>query len=51
MVEIFSFELAKARQRVQKVDASLVRANGERSSVAVNLDRIRSEEQSVADAK
>ena len=51
MVEIFSFELAKARQRVQKADASLVRANGERSSVVVNLDRIRSEEQSVADAK
>lgn len=54
MAEIFSFELAKARQRVQRAEPSLVRANellGERSSVAVNLDRIRSEEQSVADAK
>ena len=57
MVEIYSFDLAKARQRVMKAERSLARAHemlGERAGVAVNLslcDRIRSEEQSVLDAK
>ena len=40
MAEIFSFEIVKARQRVQRAEPSLVRANellGERSSVAKAL--------------
>jgi hypothetical protein len=43
MVEIFSFELGKSRQRVKRAEASFVRANellSQRSSVAVTLDRI-----------
>ncbi|MGX9055009.1 hypothetical protein [Mesorhizobium sp. 43Arga] len=58
MVEIFSFELAKARQRVSRAERSLDRANELLDqgcgNVAVNLslcDRVRFEQRRVAEAR
>ncbi|TIT95770.1 MAG: hypothetical protein E5W55_12350 [Mesorhizobium sp.] len=57
MVEVFNFELARARQRVRAAERSLARVHemlGERCGVAVNLslcDRIRSEEQQLSEAR
>ncbi|WP_192245273.1 hypothetical protein [Mesorhizobium silamurunense] len=58
MVEIFSFELAKARQRVKRAERSLNRANelldDDSGGVALNLAlccRIRSEQTRVIDAR
>jgi hypothetical protein len=57
MVDIFSFELAQARQRVKLAERSLNHANEllkQGCGVAVNIslcDKIRSEQQRLADAK
>ncbi|MEI9403554.1 hypothetical protein [Mesorhizobium argentiipisi] len=58
MVEIFSFELAKARLRVNRAERSLNRSNElldqGGGNVAVNLslcDRIRSQQRRVAEAR
>lgn len=57
MVEIFSFELAKARQRVKRTERSLDRANGQLDDdcgVGLSLAlcaRIRADQARVIDAR